>query len=342
MKYLIPFLISLTLTVISIYGIIIFTKKTKWLGRVSLRHIHDCNISRLGGLVMIVVFDFVILINKDLFITSQLYGFLISNIILLSVCFLDDLREIRWKIQLFSQIAVSVFVFIMGVRIYYVTNPLSGGILKLDSSLGVVFSVALVIFWLVLLMNAVNWADGIDGLSGGIAFITAGAIFFLSFNSEVNQPAIAIMCAILMGTILGFLIFNFYPSKILAGTTGAMFMGFSLAVLAIFAGTKIATSLLVLAIPVVDFFWVIGERIRKKKSIFIPDRNHLHYKLMELGWSQRKVVLIYWIVTGAIACVALNTRAIGKGITLFLVIVIIVGVILFINKKISKLDNANK
>ena len=340
MKYLIPFLISLTLTVISIYGIILFTKEIKWLGRVGLRHIHRGNISRLGGLVMIVIFDFSILVNRDLFISPQLYGFLISNIILLLVYFWDDLGEIRWKIQLFGQIAVSVFVFIMGVRIYYVTNPLSGGILRLDSSLGVVFSVILVIFWLVLLMNAVNWADGIDGLSGGITFITVTTIFFLSFRSEVNQPPIAIMCAILMGTILGFLMFNFYPSKIIAGTTGAMFMGFSLGVLAVFAGTKIATSLLVLAIPIIDFFWVIGERIRNKKSIFIPDRNHLHYKLMELGWSQRKIVLGYWIITSIIACVALNTRAIGKGITLLLVLMIMIASIFIINRKISKLDNA--
>ena len=213
MKYLIPFLSAFLLTVIFTYAIIILTKKIRWSGRKALRHIQKNNIPRLGGLIMIVIFDFTVLINKDLFINSQLYGFLISNIILLLVCFWDDLSEIRWKIQFFTQIAVAVFVFIMGVRIYYVTNPLSGGILRLDSSLGVVFSVTLVIFWLVLLMNAVNWADGIDGLSGGITFITVTTIFFLSFRSEVNQPPIAIMCTILMGTILGFLMFNFYPSN---------------------------------------------------------------------------------------------------------------------------------
>lgn len=340
MKYLIPFLISLTLTVISIYGIIIFTKKIKWEGRIGSRHINKNNISRFGGIVMILVFDFVILINKDLFINTQLYGFLLSNIFLLFVCFWDDLKEIFWKIQLFAQIAVSMFVFIMGIRIYYITNPLNGGIIMLDSGVGVIFSVILIIFWLILVMNAVNWSDGIDGLSGGISFISVSTIFFLSFHSEVNQPPIAIMCAILMGTILGFLIFNFYPSKIIAGTTGAMFMGFSLAVLAVFAGTKIATSLLVLAIPIIDLFWVIKERIKNKKSIFIPDRNHLHYKLMELGWSQKKIVLVYWGVTIIIASVALNTRAIGKGITLFLTGIVIVGAILIINKKIFKINNA--
>jgi UDP-GlcNAc:undecaprenyl-phosphate GlcNAc-1-phosphate transferase len=338
MKYLIPFLISFSLTVILTYLTILFSKKIKGSGRKSLRHIHDDDVSRLGGLTMIVVFNFVILTNKDLFINAQLYGFLISNIILLFVCFWDDLREIFWKIQLFTQVAVSFFVFIMGIRIYYITNPLSGGIINLDSGFGVIFSAILVIFWLTLIMNAINWMDGIDGLSGGIAFITVTTIFFLSFYSQVNQPPIAIICAILMGTILGFLIFNFYPSRIIAGTTGAMFMGFSLAILAIFAGTKIATSLLVLAIPIVDFFWVIGERIRNKKSIFISDRKHLHYKLMELGWSQKKIVLVYWMLTSVIAVVALNTRAIGKGITLGLVIIIMISAILIINRKILKLN----
>jgi UDP-GlcNAc:undecaprenyl-phosphate/decaprenyl-phosphate GlcNAc-1-phosphate transferase len=336
MKYLIPFVISFVFTIISIFTIILFTKKIKWSGRESFRHIHKNNISRLGGVIMVIVFNVTVLINNDLFMNSQLYGFLLANVILLLVCFLDDLKEIFWKIQLFGQIAVAVFVFIMGVRIYYVTNPF-GGIIKLDSGIGVIFSVAMVIFWLILVMNSINWADGIDGLSGGIAFISAATIFFLSFHSEVNQPPVAIICTILMGTILGFLMFNFYPSKILAGTTGAMFMGFSLAVLGIFAGTKIATSLLVLAVPVIDLLWVVGERIKNKKSIFVPDRNHLHYKLMELGWSQTKIVLAYWIVTAIVAAVALNTRAIGKGITLFLVVIIMIVAILIINRKIFNL-----
>ena len=338
MSYIIPFLISFALTVAFTYIIIILAKRINWTNRKSSRHIHQDGISRLGGLVMIVVFDLVVLLNKDLFITLQLYGFLASNILLLAVCFLDDLRELRWKVQFFSQIAITVLVFIMGIRIYYITNPLTGGIIQLDSGIGVLFSVALVIFWMILLMNAINWIDGIDGLSGGIAFITVATIFLLSFHSEVNQPPVAIICSILMGTILGFLIFNFYPSRIIAGTTGAIFMGFALAVLAIFAGTKIATSLLVLAIPIIDFFWVIRERIKNKKSIFIPDKNHLHYKLLDLGWSQRKIVLVYWSVTAIIAFVALNTRIIGKGITLILVAIIMIGVISIINKKISKLN----
>lgn len=342
MKYLFPFIITFGLTVVMIIFTIGFSRKIKWLGRKSKRHIHNKNISRIGGLIMAVVFIGVIFLNNDLFITPELYGFLMGIGIILIVGLWDDIREIFWKIQLFFQVSMAVLVFIMGVRIYYVTNPITGGILNLDSGIGIIFSVVLVIFWIVLVINAINWSDGIDGLSGGITFITIATIFFLSFRPEVNQPPVAIICAILMGTILGFLIFNFYPSQVLAGTVGSMFMGFSLAVLAIFAGTKIATALLVLSVPIIDFLWVIGERVRNKKSIFQSDRNHLHYKLMELGWSQKKIVLVYWLITSAIAVLALNTRAIGKGVTMIIVAILMTMILILINKKISYIKENEK
>lgn len=340
LKYLFPFITAFFLAVFLIILAIWIGKKFKWYGRKSQRHIHSDEVSRMGGLILVIVFNLVILTNPDLFISSELYGFLIGTMMLLIVGCWDDLKEIFWKIQMFIQIAVSILVFILGVRIYCVTNPFFGGMIELDSGLGVIISAGLVVFWIVMVINALNWADGIDGLSGGITFITILTILFLSFRPEVNQPPVAIICSILLGIIAAFLIFNFYPSKILAGTAGSMFMGFSIAVLAIFSGTKIATALLVLAIPIIDFFWVIGERIRRKKSIFIPDRNHLHYKLMELGWSQKKIVLAYWAITAVIAFIALNTRIIGKSVTLALVAVIMVVVLLWINKKISRINPA--
>jgi UDP-N-acetylmuramyl pentapeptide phosphotransferase/UDP-N-acetylglucosamine-1-phosphate transferase len=202
----------------------------------------------------------------------------------------------------------------------------------------VLFSAILVVAWVVMVINAINWADGVDGLSGGITLIASAVILILSLRPEVNQPPIAILSAILFGTVGAFLVFNFNPSRILAGTSGAMFMGFSLAVLAIFSGTKIATALLVLTIPIIDSFWVIGERIKKRVSIFKPDRNHLHYKLMELGWSQKKIAFSYWGITFVIAVIALNTRAIGKGITLITAVLMMIFILLLINKKLAKLN----
>jgi UDP-GlcNAc:undecaprenyl-phosphate GlcNAc-1-phosphate transferase len=249
-------------------------------------------------------------------------------------------KEVFWKIQLSFQIVVAVFIFILGVRIYFVTNPFGSGIIDLSMGVGVIFSVALVIFWILLLINAVNWLDGLDGLSGGVSLIACSTIFILSLSAEVYQPPIAIISAILAGTILGFLFFNFNPSKVLAGTSGSMSMGFLLAVLAIIAGTKIATALLVMAIPIIDLIWVIKERIRKGKSIFRPNKDHLHYKLMDLGWTQWEVAFFYWGVTIVISIFALNTRAVGKGITLLAAAIVMLVTYIVINKKASSKNKA--
>lgn len=284
---------------------------------------------------MIAAFNISILLNRDLFINHQLYGFMLASLLILIVGIWDDISEVFWKTQLFYQVAAAVLVFISGIRIFHVTNPL-GGIIDLNTGIGIIFSIIMVIFWIVMMINAMNWLDGIDGLSGGISLIGALTIFFLSLYPEVNQPPVAILSLILAGTILGFLIFNFYPSAILAGTSGSMFMGFALAVLAIFAGTKIATAILVMALPIIDFLWVIGERARKKKSIFEADRSHLHHKLLELGWSQKKITLYYYAVTVLISIVALNTRVIGKSITLAVAVLIMVGALAFVERKLKQ------
>lgn len=284
---------------------------------------------------MAISFIIGIFITKALVISPELYGLMLVSAILTLIGFWDDIREIYWKMQLFFQIAASFFMFIVGIRIYYVTNPFTGGVLNMESGVWVILSVALVIFWSIMVINAINWLDGIDGLSGGVAIISALAILFLSLKGEVNQPPVAIICSIFIGSVLAFLVLNFNPARIFAGTSGSNFMGFVIAALAVFSGTKIATAILVMIIPITDFVWVIGERIRYKRSIFIPDNNHLHHKLLELGWSQRKITSWYWAVTLAAGIIALNTRAIGKGVTIVGAAVIIVAVLVVVNKKIA-------
>lgn len=338
MKYLIPFTLSFALTAISSVILINIGKKIPWKERQEKRHIHKKGVLRLGGIAMVLSFIMTILLNKDLVLTPEIVGMMIGSVALMIVGFWDDIKEIFWKIQLFFQLVIAIFVFILGLRIYYVTNPMSGGIIDLSMGMGVVFSVILVIFWILLLINSINWLDGIDGLSGGVSLIACVTIFFLSLKPEVYQPPVAIISAILAGVILGFLVFNFNPSKVLAGTSGSMFLGFSLAVLSIIAGTKIATALLVMAIPIIDLGWVIGDRIKKGRSIFRPDRNHLHYKLMKLGWSQKKIAIFYWVITLIISVIALNTRAIGKGITLAATAAIMALIYFIISKKVSSKD----
>jgi UDP-GlcNAc:undecaprenyl-phosphate/decaprenyl-phosphate GlcNAc-1-phosphate transferase len=339
LKYLVPFISSFLLSVLLMALVVYLAKKVKWQGRGSERHIHKKEVSRIGGMAMILAFNFAVLLNGDLVITPEICGIMLASLIILVFGLWDDMKEIYWKTQLFFQIAVSVLVFIFGIRIYYITNPFTGGIFSLDSGFSVIISIGLVIFWIVFVMDCINWSDGIDGLSGGIAFLSAVTIFFLSLKNEVNQPPVAILACILAGEVLGFLIFNFHPARIMAGTSGAFFMGFAVAILAIISGTKIATAILVLAIPIIDFFWVVGERIRNKRSIFRPDKRHLHYKLLKLGWSEKKIIFWYLGVTMLISFVDLNTRVIGKIITLAVSAIIMLLALVVINRKISKQIN---
>jgi UDP-GlcNAc:undecaprenyl-phosphate GlcNAc-1-phosphate transferase len=338
--YLLPFIKSFIISIILIYlliwisGKIAKLIKTKFGNRISSRHIHAASLSRLGGMAVILSFLITILIDKYLVISQSLWGIIFASVLILIVGIWDDFHELDWKIQLFFQIAVAILVFMMGVKVEFITNPF-GGYIFLNIGSYIIPSLIFVIIWMVLIINSLNWLDGIDGLSAGVTFIGVLTIFFLSLKPEVNQPPVGIITMALAGAIAGFLIFNFRPAMILAGTSGSMFMGFILATLSIFAGVKIATALLVLAIPVTDTIWVIGERIKSGNSIFKSDKRHLHYKLMELGWSQRKISLLFYFVTMLIAIIALNTRAIGKLITVILVIIIMIIVFLAINKKIN-------
>ena len=245
---------------------------------------------------------------------------------------IDDFWELDWKTQLIFQISIALLIFIFGIRIEYVTNP-AGGLIFLNVGKYLLPSFVFASVWIILMINSMNWVDGVDGLSGGVALIGVLTIFFLSLKPEVNQPPVGIITMALAGSILGFLIFNFHPSRILAGTSGSMFFGFILATLAIFAGTKIATALLVMAVPIIDALWVIGERMRSGNSIFKSDNRHLHYKLLEIGWSPKKIALFFYGVTFLIAIVAVNTRVMGKIITLVLAVAIMVATLIFVGKR---------
>lgn len=337
LKFLIPFLVAFLLSELFLIIAIKVGGKIKWRGRTSERHIHQKGkVFRVGGVAMILAFNVAILVNKDLFITTELYGFMVASLIIMLVGIWDDVREVYWKTQLFFQIATAILVFVIGIRIYYVTNPFTGGMIHLDHGIGILASISLVIFWVVLVTNVMNWLDGIDGLSGGMAFIASITIFILSLRPEVNQPPVAIIAAIFAGSVLGFLVFNFNPSKAMAGTAGSMFLGFGLAIISIFSGTKVATALLVLSVPVIDCLWVIIERWRSGRPVFKPDKNHLHYRLMDLGWSQRKINAVFFAIAILIAVIALNTRELGKGIAMLIVLVVMLTAFICMRTKLGR------
>lgn len=333
--YFTPFLTAFALTagLILMFLLTPLFRRAVW--RTESRHSYKKTLSRLGGVAMLSAFIFAVFFDPHLVLTREFYGLLFGGALIFIFGLWDDLSELGWKIQVFFQVALTALIFIFGMRITTLTNPF-GGVWLFPYSDFVIPGFLILFVWVFLVMNAMNWLDGVDGLCGGVTLITLVTIFFLSLKPEVFQPPVAILSVIGAGAVAGFLLFNIYPARILAGTVGSMFLGFLVATLAVIAGTKIATALLVLSLPIADAFFVIWQRLRERVSIFQPDKRHLHYKLMELGWSERRIAWFFFGVTALIALIALNTQALGKFLALLLILGVLFSLLLFVDFKTRK------
>jgi len=317
-KFLLPFVYSFLLSVIAIWVLL----RVKFL-RLNLKN-------RFGGVVVIAVFVLFILFDKNLVITKPIAGILIGGLLILFLGLWDDLKNLNWKWQLLFQIVVAIVVIGFGVKSDFIANPF-GGIISLHNP--AIYYFFYILYFLIFL-NSLNWLDGTDGLAGGVTLASLATIFFLSFKPEVNQPAVAILCAIAGGAVAGFLVFNFNPAKIMAGTSGAWFFGFILASLSIFAGAKIATVMMAALIPILDLARVIWERWRNGQSIFQKDHRHLHYLLFKAGVSEKKIFVFYFLASVLIGALALNLNGMGK----LVMMGIVGGIYIVIIKKIIKIS----
>ncbi|MGK2849198.1 MAG: MraY family glycosyltransferase [Minisyncoccota bacterium] len=330
--FLPPFLVAFSLTIGLILLFLLTPLFQRSIWRVGERHIKKHRLSRLGGTAILLSFIFTMLFDAHLVMTRELYGLLLGGFFILVFGLWDDISELGWRVQIFFQTALSALVFLFGTRITMFSNPF-GGVWVLPYNEWVIPGFLIILCWLFLVMNAMNWLDGIDGLCGGVSLITLVTIFLLSLKPEVSQPPIAILAMIGIGTSLGFLVFNMYPARILAGTTGSMFLGFLIAVLAIIAGTKIATALLVLALPITDAVFVIWQRMRDGVPVAQADRRHLHYKLLERGWSERHITQFLLAITGIIAIIALSVQGPNKFFALIFVFASVFALLLYVNQQ---------
>lgn len=323
---------ALTIGMCLLFLLVPLFRRQVW--RSGRRHHGKASLSRLGGLAMALSFLFTVAIDPHLVVTREIFGLLVGGVMVCAFGLWDDLREIGFKVQTFFQVAITVILFTFGLRITSIKNPFGEGwTLGEESGLVILLGFTLLLLWVFLVMNAVNWLDGLDGLMGGVIAITFLTIFFLSLKPEVNQPPVALLALVGVGVTAGFLLFNIHPAKILAGTSGSLFLGFLITVLSIIAGTKIATAFLVLALPIADALWVIGERLFARKSIFQSDQRHLHYKLRELGWSEGQIAWFFSFFTALIAVIALNTEALGKLIAFLLVFAALFAFLMFVAQR---------
>lgn len=256
---------------------------------------------------------------------SEVTALLLGGAVAAALGAVDDLWDLRARWQLLGQILLAAGAVALGISIDFIANPLGPGIIPFTG----LAAAALTIFWIVGMINSINWIDGLDGLSCGVSFIAAVTLGIISLSTQVGQPLIAVLCFTLAGALLGFLRWNFHPATIFAGTSGVQFIGYTLAILAILGTAKVAVALLVLGVPIIDTFWIIVRRLSEGRSPFSPDRTHIHHRLLDLGLSHRQTVLVIYGICLVLAVLAMLLSGVNQ-LYAFLGVFVAFGLILFL------------
>lgn len=300
--YIIGFIMALGLALLLTPLVKKFAVKVGAVDVPNARKVHTRIMPRLGGLgiflafllSLLAVLPFVpdgMLSSRDI---NFIAAFLIGGTLITLIGALDDRFDLNAKLKFLAQIAVAcMVVFAFDIRVDFVNVPFQDAYSSLESWI----SIPLTIFWIVGVTNAINLIDGLDGLAAGVSGIAIGTIFVMSVL--MGNYMVAMLCLVLLGSIIGFLFFNFHPAKIFMGDTGSLFLGFCLAMLSMLGFKQIAivsfiTPLIIIGVPLSDTFFAIIRRKLQKKPIFSPDKGHLHHCLRELGFSHRQTVLIIY------------------------------------------------
>ena len=259
---------------------------------------------------------------------GQILALLGGAVLAVAIGLLDDFLQLRARWQMLGQLALAGAAVALGVTVVTLNFPLvDEGTLSLVG-LWPIAAIATVL-WIVGMVNSINFIDGLDGLSTGIALIAAVTLGTISLGPGTNEPFVALLCFVLAGALAGFLRWNFHPASIFSGTSGTMFVGYTLAVLSILGAGKIAVALLVLGVPIMDTFWIIVRRMASGRAPYAPDRGHIHHRLLDLGLSHRNTVLVIYGVCIILAVLSLGFSNTGQ-MYAFLGLVVAFGLVLFL------------
>lgn len=288
------FVLSFGLGIFLTVGALRLFPRIGLLDRPQLYGLKRAPIPYYGGLA--IYLGFVILVTLFVDLSVEVFGLLVAATVVFLTGFFDDLRRLSPWVRLGLQAFAAGIMLFSGAEIFSINLPFLG---ELD--LGVLAGV-FVIFWVLTVINTMNFIDGVGGLNSGVTAVSALTLFFLSVNPALHsdlagQETVATLSLIVSGLAWAFLLFDFPRPRILMGDSGSTFFGFLLAVLAIFSGGKVATAVLVLAIPILDMIWVVMRRVLSGKKFWQGDLLHLHHRLLFKGLSERQVVLVYLVIT---------------------------------------------
>jgi UDP-GlcNAc:undecaprenyl-phosphate GlcNAc-1-phosphate transferase len=279
--------------------------------------------------------------------SSEPLGVVLAGTVIVALGSYDDLRGIAVPAKVAGQVLAAGLLILAGVQLLYFWIP-GLGVLSLGQDL----AVPLTVIWVLAMINAVNLIDGLDGLAAGVVAIAAAAFFIYAFRGDpisgvpsvegffsVEPSAAGLFSVVVAGAALGFLPHNFNPAKIFMGDSGSMLLGLVLAAATISGvgrtgesptNTELAAlaipvliPLLVLAVPFTDVIWAIARRLRRRRPVYRPDKEHIHHRLLEIGHTHRQAVLIMYLWSALLASVALAISFIRSRALVALVVVAI-------------------
>jgi UDP-GlcNAc:undecaprenyl-phosphate GlcNAc-1-phosphate transferase len=302
--YVSVYLGSFALAILTTPLVIRLADWTGAIDRPGVRTVHERPIPRIGGVAiflsamsMIVAVAFLNNSVGDAFraVGMRWIWLLGSAALIFAIGLIDDLRGLPARVKFFVELLTAAGLCFVGIRISDVTL-VDGWTLPLGG-----WGVGVTILWIVGITNAVNLSDGLDGLAAGICSIACGVIAIFAFQG--GSVIMGILMLALLGSLCGFLVFNFHPAKIFMGDCGSLFLGFVIAASSVMCMTKsaalvgLALPALALGVPIFDTLFSMLRRFLERRSLFAPDRSHLHHRLLELGLNQRRAVLIIYMVT---------------------------------------------
>ncbi len=268
-----------------------------------VRKFHTKSRALLGGLAIYIAFVltlaycyFYVPSFYKIFSVKNYNGLLISSFLILLLGIFDDIYNLGAFVKLFFQVIPAIILYYYDFKINIITNPFTGQTIDIPD----LISFCITILWIVSLMNAINLIDGMDGLAAGISIIGSCTLFVIALNRGTEDIVSAILTIILLGSVSGFIKYNFPPASIFMGDTGSLFIGFMLAAIGIAGINKSTTAIALMVpiaavgLPVYDTLFAILRRSRRGNKIFSADSEHIHHRLLKVGLSNRQTLLLLY------------------------------------------------
>lgn len=242
---------------------------------------------------------------------AAVLGILLGGTCIAAVGVYDDIRGLAPGLKFLAMVASATILIPFGLATQFVTHPLTGKVI----ALGPWGAVATVV-WVVAVVNVINFIDGLDGLAAGITAI-AGTTLWLTAGAK-GDVAATTLAAAMVGASLGFLRHNFNPARIFMGDSGSMFLGYVLGGLSVmglyksYTAISLGVPILAMGVPIADTAWAIWRRWRGGRPIYLPDRGHLHHRLLDRGLTQRQTVILLYMVSAVLGLGALALAGVNR------------------------------